>query len=362
MKIFLVVKSENVTIDALEAAIKEGADVNAKDSHGRTPLHYLVQNESVRLKLVDYLIKNGADINVRARDNNTPLHYLLEKNESVTLKLLDYLIKNGADVNAIDAYNNTPSHCIVINKNVTPKLVNCLIENKANINVKNDYDRTPLHYLFYNKNATPELVNCLIKNGADINAKDNIGFTPFLHFMYKKAINIELAQHLLKLGFADNIKMKTKKFNSLFQDFMDNLCNVIKNEEESLLQQKQEAILDITKETISCFINNNFDKKNEIISGNFKYFNKEYSSVFNSNPCKAELYLKTSLYLLLICDKNPNGILSNDFQNEMSRLNQKSAPKAFYPLPPNLPNIDDFTSFSEDKKPDQLYLTGETSE
>ena len=292
---------------------------------------------------------------------------LVVRSRNVSIDALEATIKEGADVNARDSLSRTPLHCLLLNKSVTLELVNCLIKNGAKINVRSDNNETPLDYLFLNKSITIELVNCLIENGADITVKDKKNKVPFLYFMYNVAPNIEVAQHLLKLGFADNIKIKTKKFNALFQRFINNLCNVIENEEESLLQQKQEAVLNIITETISCFIKNNPDQKNEVIGGNFKYFNQEYSSVSNSSPRKAELYLQMSRYLLPIYDKDPNDMLGSDvfdegFKNAMNRLNQKSAPKASYPLPPNLTNIDDDTSPPEGEKTEQLCLTGETSE
>lgn len=56
-----------------ESLIKNGADVNAKNEYGETPLHLAASNEYDNM--VEFLIKNGADINAKTERGNTPLQY-----------------------------------------------------------------------------------------------------------------------------------------------------------------------------------------------------------------------------------------------------------------------------------------------
>ena len=84
-------------IEAVKKHLADGADVNAKDIGGWTPLHEAAQ--SGHKEIAELLIDAGADVNVEDNDGETPLHKASSSGEKVIIELL---IAKGADVNAID--------------------------------------------------------------------------------------------------------------------------------------------------------------------------------------------------------------------------------------------------------------------
>ena len=93
--------------------LADGADVNAKDAGGGTPI--LDAAYSGQKEIVELLIENGADVNAKivnakienANDVNgmTPLH---EAAFGGYKEIAELLIAKGADVNAKSRFDGTP--------------------------------------------------------------------------------------------------------------------------------------------------------------------------------------------------------------------------------------------------------------
>ena len=76
-------------------AIADGADVNAKDKVGVTPLTYATFKGAK--EITELLITTGADVNAKDVDGRTPLHRAASYSHNEVAELL---IAKGADVNA----------------------------------------------------------------------------------------------------------------------------------------------------------------------------------------------------------------------------------------------------------------------
>ncbi|MFQ3168807.1 MAG: putative component of type VI protein secretion system [Limisphaerales bacterium] len=94
---------QNGDMAAVQSQIESGADVDARDALGRTPLYYSIYNEHPQI--TGLLVRSGADVNVKHNAGKTPLHLAAELGDTATVRLL---LKAGAKVNAQDSNQGTP--------------------------------------------------------------------------------------------------------------------------------------------------------------------------------------------------------------------------------------------------------------
>ena len=150
--------------------LENGADVNAKDEDGNTPLRITVRENAPHLAKL--LINNGADVNVKdPLRGEGLLHDAAGSNATETAAIL---LENGADVNAKDERGKTPLHWAALRN--APEVAELLMSNGADVNAKDMPGRTPLHWA--EMKGAQEVVTMLISNGAIVDVKDNSGKAP----------------------------------------------------------------------------------------------------------------------------------------------------------------------------------------
>ena len=96
-------------IEAVKQHLADGADVNATDEVGWTPLHRaVIGSHTDHTETAEFLIASGADVNARNAIGWTPLFYAAAKTGSGHKEIVELLIANNADVNALSVNGKTP--------------------------------------------------------------------------------------------------------------------------------------------------------------------------------------------------------------------------------------------------------------
>ncbi|CAH1154571.1 unnamed protein product [Phaedon cochleariae] len=187
--------------EIIEFLLDKGADVNGRDKHGRTILHYAAEGR--KIELVKYLVSRGATIHVVDRKGYTPFHLSVHVNSS---EMLSFFIENGADVNT-KAGKETPLHRAV--KNQDFEMVEELTRRDVNNHENNCNKVTALHFAEYVGNVN--ILNHLLEkdrghtpSGVDIDIQENDCKTP-LHSAAEKG-HLDCLKILVDSGGDVNIQ------------------------------------------------------------------------------------------------------------------------------------------------------------
>jgi ankyrin repeat protein len=150
-------------VAALAAIRAGGADVNAAQGDGTTPLHWAVYK--VDRELVTELLERGAKADVTNRYGSSPL---AEAAKLGDLALVRELLDAGADVESPNADGQTA--LMLAARIGSLDLARLLVERGADVNAKETWrDQTALIWAV--DNNFPELTQFLIDSGADVNAR-----------------------------------------------------------------------------------------------------------------------------------------------------------------------------------------------
>jgi ankyrin repeat protein len=235
-----------------ELLIQNGSDINERNNGGMTPLHLAIVNRvtlrwshgieprhleigEYDTELIDLLITKGADVNAKNHNGRTPLHIavathlqilsadrrwglpeILPSVSDIDREMLRLLIDRGADVNTKDDEGLTPLHTVFVPFVLTldtegktaamtipisleepkKKLIGLLIDMGSDINATDNKGETVLHRAI--RNGPEEAAELLIARGADVNAKTKEGATS-LHLAARKGYK-ELAELLISEG------------------------------------------------------------------------------------------------------------------------------------------------------------------
>ena len=197
------------------------------------------------LKKVYDLLDFGADVNAKNGYGTTPLHWAARKGHTDVAKLL---IEHGADVNAKEDYRGeTPLHWAK-----DANIAQVLIEHGADVKAKSRWDTTPLHEA--SSMGHTDVAKLLIDHGADMNAKDKDGRTPLLWAAYNGHTDVvkilkEASSAALRSEKRAKIEESKKEFQTERQDLAKKLQEIRKEygHEGKKIAEKNRVVRELRK-------------------------------------------------------------------------------------------------------------------
>ena len=137
---------------------------------GHTPLHICALSGHVPTARV--LLEHGADLEARDNNGGTPLHLASANHE----EMVDLFLKHGVSVMSTlgDFVGYTALHIAALSGKT--EIVRLLIVAGSDVNAPDSSGRTPLHLSA--SLGWVDVVRLLLDNGAELNAVNNFGLTP----------------------------------------------------------------------------------------------------------------------------------------------------------------------------------------
>jgi ankyrin repeat protein len=144
-------------VQTMTVLLDKGADVNARNRRGSTPLHWAIHDEAkVRL-----LLGRGANVNARNVEGHTPVFLAASLGNGTSI--LQLLLDRGGDATIAAANGQTPLMRAAARGDVTS--LRLLLATKMDVNTKNGAGETAL--MFAATSGSADAVRFLLENGAD---------------------------------------------------------------------------------------------------------------------------------------------------------------------------------------------------
>lgn len=195
----------------VKALLASGANINAQDADGTTPLMHAVVNAGA--DCVKLLLDKGADPNISNNAGATALMWAVGDVQKVQL-----LLAKGAHVNAVSKEEKSALR-LAANLPNSLAVVKALLAKGANVNQADKRGFTPLVTAGFAGNL--EMVQLLLAKGADPKAKTKFGAT------YLIAITNSTNIAAVKWAVAQGLDVKDKKEDLLTGPAMNGALDIV---------------------------------------------------------------------------------------------------------------------------------------
>jgi ankyrin repeat protein len=176
--------------EKVRSLLRAGADVNARDTNGDTPL--IISAFHGLSETAEILLEQGADLNAKNNLGNTALMEAAAMNKAETIRLLlakgaDVNVKNIIGLSAVDAAQEKDY------RNIVRLLETGARTATEQINLNKAYVKSDLKRGAMDGNA--DKIRNLVEMGGDINARSKTGSTALIGAAYRG--NIDAVRFLL---------------------------------------------------------------------------------------------------------------------------------------------------------------------
>lgn len=183
--IFLFAAEKGIN-ELAKAMLILGADVNAKNSYGESPVIFASTKKNK--KMIRYYIEKGASLDSRGGGPDSRWTLLMAAAKEKDIDMTKYLLDKGADANAKNAKG---INALYGTDDI--EIARLLIEKGADVNAAAQNGATPLRIA---KNI--DVIKLLINKGANVNARNDKGVSLLADALEKK--EYEKANLLEKAG------------------------------------------------------------------------------------------------------------------------------------------------------------------
>jgi ankyrin repeat protein len=156
-------KKAMIHIPGLQVFLDHGANANAENDEGKTPLHLVSQgdydSQENGVVIARLLLQRGVDVHVQDKDHDTPLHLAAF---SGRLEIAGVLLDHGANVNAENKQGRTPLHQVAQgtydSQERDVSVARLLLERGVDVHSKDKDHDTALHAAAFSGKL--EIANC----------------------------------------------------------------------------------------------------------------------------------------------------------------------------------------------------------
>lgn len=184
--------------DAFDFLLVNGANIEAQDRYGRTPLYYATKEN------IKKLLHKGANIEARDNDGRTILHHWARSDQDLEYReeILDMILGSGANINARNSeLGYTPLQDALVPRVCALETAKLLLDRGADINfITKRHVLTPLQLAMRWGEPDIGFISLLLDKGAslEVQNKGNLHRTPLHEAVLFRSY--EMAQIFLDRG------------------------------------------------------------------------------------------------------------------------------------------------------------------